>query len=188
MTPRNLNRLKLIGIGVLSALPVIASYLLYWFWTPEHHTNYGTLLEPHPLQIELRALNGEAFDFEKLRGRWILLVTDSALCGPRCQEKLWLIRQVRQAQGKEMHRIERAWLIDDGYEPDIRTVQRYAECAIARGPAQAIAAALPSDTSPRDHIYLIDPLGNLILRFPPNPEPKQIIRDLTRLLKYSRSG
>ena len=191
MTPRTRNRLKLLGIGVLAALPVIASYLLYWYWTPEQHTNYGTLLEPQPLpQIALRAVDepSEPFDLTKLHGRWIMLATDGARCGPRCQEKLWKMRQVRLAQGKEMNRVERVWLIDDGERPDAATLQAHAGLWVARGTAQAIAAALPAEQSYRDHIYLIDPLGNLMLRFPRDADPKQMIRDLTRLLKYSRSG
>ena len=191
MTPRTRNRLKLVSIGVLAALPVIASYLLYWYWTPEQHMNYGTLLEPQPLpQIALRALDepAEPFDLGKLHGRWIMLTTDGGTCGPRCQEKLWKMRQVRLAQGKEMNRVERVWLIDDGEKPDAAILQEHAGLRVARGSAPAIAAALPAERSSREHIYLIDPLGNLMLRFPRDAEPKQMIRDLTRLLKYSRSG
>ena len=189
MTPRTLNRLKLIAIGVLAALPIVASYLLYWFWIPERHTNYGTLLEPRPLpQMELRTSDGEVFDFSKLRGHWILLVTDGGNCGPRCQEKLWQIRQVRQAQGKDLNRVERVWLIDDGNAISAEMVQAYPGLWIASGAAQTVVAQLPAETSARDHVYLVDPLGNLMLRFPRNPEPRQMIRDLARLLKYSRSG
>jgi hypothetical protein len=181
--------LKLVGIGVLATLPVIASYVLYWFWTPEKHVNYGALLEPRPLaRIPLRTLEGEAFDFEKLRGHWILLVTDGGKCGPRCQEKLWQVRQVRQAQGKDLHRIERVWLIDDGETPDAETPQAHAGLLIARGPVEAIADALPAQKSPREHVYLVDPLGNLMLRFPRDADPKRMIKDLTRLLKYSGTG
>jgi cytochrome oxidase Cu insertion factor (SCO1/SenC/PrrC family) len=189
VTPRTRNRLKLVGIGVLAALPVIASYLLYWYWTPDQHTNYGTLLEPQPLPgITLRALDGEPFDLTKLHGRWIMLATDGGKCGPRCQEKLWKMRQVRLAQGKEMNRLERVWLIDDGAKPDPAVLQAHTGLWVALGTEQAIAAALPAERSSREHIYLIDPLGNLMLRFPRDAEPKPMIRDLVRLLKYSRSG
>ena len=189
MTPRTLNRLKLIGIGVLSALPVIASYLFYWFWTPQQHTNYGTLVDPPQLlpEVELRMPNGEALVSSGLRGRWILVAIDSGRCGPRCQEKLWQMRQVRLAQGKEMNRIERVWLIDDDQPADEKTVQTYAGLWLGRS-TRAIVAALPVDTSLRDHVYLVDPLGNVMLRFPRDAEPKRMINDITRLLKYSGTG
>ena len=189
MTPRTLNRLKLVAIGALAALPVIASYALYWLWTPEQHVNYGTLLTPQPLaEIPLRTLENEPFALAKLRGHWILVVTDGGKCGPRCQEKLWQVRQVRQAQGKDLNRIERIWLIDDAETPDAETLRAHPGLSIARGSVEAIAAALPAQLSPRDHVYLVDPIGNLMLRFPRDAEPKRMIRDLTRLLKYSRSG
>lgn len=189
MTPRTRNRLKLVGIGALAALPVVASYVLYWFWTPGAHTNYGTLLEPRRLpDVELQAADGEPFSFASLRGRWILLVVDGGGCGPRCQEKIWQVRQIRQAQGKEMNRVERVWLIDDGEPADTRTVQAYPGMHVARAGMGLIGAALPAQTTARDHVYLVDPLGNVMLRFPPAAEPKRMIADLARLLKYSRTG
>jgi hypothetical protein len=98
------------------------------------------------------------------------------------------MRQVRLAQGKEMNRLERVWLIDDGAKPDPAVLQAHTGLWVALGTEQAIAAALPAERSSREHIYLIDPLGNLMLRFPRDAEPKPMIRDLVRLLKYSRSG
>lgn len=189
VSARTRNRWKLVGIGILAAAPVVASYLLYWYWTPDQHTNYGMLLEPHPLApIEVRTLDERPFDLAGLRGRWILLATDAGKCGPRCQEKLWKMRQVRQAQGKEMDRVERVWLIDDSEKPDVSILQALPGLWVARGSAQAISAALPAERSSREHVYLIDPLGNLMLRFPPDADPRQMIKDLARLLKYSRSG
>ena len=77
VSARTRNRWKLVGIGILAAAPVVASYLLYWYWTPDQHTNYGMLLEPHPLApIEVRTLDERPFDLAGLRGRWILLATD----------------------------------------------------------------------------------------------------------------
>jgi len=98
------------------------------------------------------------------------------------------MRQVRQAQGKEMDRVERVWLIDDSEKPDVSILQALPGLWVARGSAQAISAALPAERSSREHVYLIDPLGNLMLRFPPDADPRQMINDLARLLKYSRSG
>ena len=189
MTPRTLNRLKLLGIGALAALPVLGSYLLYWFWLPQQHTNYGTLIEPRRLPGDgLEHLDGKPFALDELRGRWVFVVADSGDCGKPCEEKLWKIRQVRQAQGKEMGRIERVWLVDDDRAPSPRLVQDYAGIWFVRGGGKPALAALPAERTVRDHIYLVDPLGNLMLRFPENAEPKRMIKDLGRLLKYSRIG
>lgn len=189
MTPRNLNRLKLIGFGALAAVPVLASYLLYWFWYPQQHVNYGALLEPRVLPgAALRTLDGEPFSLEALRGRWIMLAVDGGKCGPRCQQKLWHMRQVRQAQGKELDRIERVWIVDDEAIPDGGLAAEYHGTRIVRDAPGAIVSQLPAERSVHDHVYLIDPLGNLMLRFPATPDARRMIKDLGRLLRYSRTG
>lgn len=189
MTPRNINRLKLLGIGVLALLPVVGSYLLYWFWAPEDHINYGTLIEVRALpEAPLTLVGGTPFDFQRLRGRWVLVVIDSGSCAPDCEKKLWMIRQVRQAQGEELRRVERVWLIDDSQTPDARLGQDYAGTWMVNARTQSILEAFPPQGTRRDHIYLVDPLGQVMMRFPRNPDPKSMIRDLRRLLKYSRIG
>lgn len=189
MSPRTINRLKLLGIAALAVAPVLGSYLLYWFWLPTQHTNYGTLLEPRRLPADgLERADGKPFAFDELRGHWVFVVADGGDCGPRCEEKLWKIRQVRQAQGKEMARIERVWLVNDDVAPNDRIAHDYAGTWFVRAKAKPVLSALPADKAVEDHIYLVDPLGNLMMRFPGDAEPKRMIRDIGRLLKYSRSG
>ena len=189
MTPRNINRLKLLGIGVLALLPVVGSYLLYWFWVPEDHTNYGSLVEARPLpDTPLKLIDGKPFDVQALRGRWVLVVIDSGNCAPDCEKKLWIIRQVRQAQGEELRRVERVWLIDDRQIPEARLGRDYAGTWFVDAGAEPILDALQPEGDRRNHIYLMDPLGNIMMRFPRNPDPKSMIGDLRRLLKYSRIG
>lgn len=190
MTPRAVSRLKLVGIGLLALLPVLASYVLYWTWEPDEYTNYGELLDPHPVPAaELKTVDGQPFDFAQLRGHWVLVTVDGGACPPACEEKLWLMRQVRKAQGKDFTRVERVWLIDDGEVPPPRLAQDYAGTWFVgvRSARQALAA-FPAERSIRDHIYLLDPRGNVMMRFPHQPEPKRIVRDLSRLLRYSRTG
>jgi cytochrome oxidase Cu insertion factor (SCO1/SenC/PrrC family) len=189
VTPRNINRLKLLGIGVLALLPVVGSYLLYWFWAPEDHTNYGTLIEVRALpEAPLTLVGGTPFDFQQLRGRWLLVVIDSGSCAPDCEKKLWMIRQVRQAQGEELRRVERVWLIDDSQTPDARLGHDYAGTWMVDVRNQPFLEAFQPQGARRDHIYLVDPLGQVMMRFPRNPDPKSMIGDLRRLLKYSRIG
>jgi cytochrome oxidase Cu insertion factor (SCO1/SenC/PrrC family) len=189
VTPRNINRLKLLGIAALALLPVVGSYLLYWFWAPEEHTNYGTLIEARAVpDTPLTLVNGKPFDFRQLRGRWVFVVIDSGACAPECEKKLWMIRQVRQAQGEELRRVERVWLIDDSQTPDARLGRDYAGTWFVEAQAKPILETFDARGAIRDHIYLVDPLGNVMMRFARNPDPKSMIRDLKRLLKYSRIG
>lgn len=189
MTPRTLNRLKLLGIAAIAVAPVLGSYLLYWFWAPDRFTNYGTLIEAKPLpKVELAALDGQAFTFEQLKGRWIFVTTDSGVCDAACEHKLWKMRQVRQAQGKELGRIERVFLLEDGAAPNVHLQDGYKGTWFVRARAGHLPAMLPATQSARKHIYLVDPLGNLMLRFPEDADPKLMIKDMTRLLKYSQVG
>jgi cytochrome oxidase Cu insertion factor (SCO1/SenC/PrrC family) len=156
---------------------------------PEEHTNYGTLLDARPVpHAALALVGGKSFSFDALRGRWVLVVAGGSECPQVCEEQLWLIRQVRQAQGKDLHRVERVWLIDDGRTPDARLAKDYAGTWFVEAKSSPILEVFGAEAAHRGHIYLVDPLGNLIMRFPQKPEPKRIIRDLGRLLKYSSIG
>ena len=189
MSPRTISRLKLLGIAALAAVPVFGSYLLYWFWVPAEHTNYGALIEPRALPgNQLQLASGEPFSFEQLRGRWIFVVLAGRNCGPDCESKLWKIRQVRQAQGKDIARVERVLLLGDESVPNERIAREYAGTWFVRGEAGALFDAFPPPKSAQNHIYLVDPLGNVMLRFPEQADPKRMIKDLSRLLRYSRLG
>jgi len=129
-------------------------------------------------------LNGLA----DLKGRWVLVTLDAGACDEYCRKKLWVMRQVRLTQGKDMQRVERLWLVTDGapVAPDL--AKEYEGTVVARAGAGGLAAAFPADGRSADHIYLVDPLGNLVLRYPDDPDIKGLARDLTRLLKASSIG
>ncbi|MGH8756511.1 MAG: SCO family protein, partial [Burkholderiales bacterium] len=124
----------------------------------------------------------------ELRGKWVLLQVDSAACSQSCQQKLYYLRQVRLTQGKEMQRIERAWIIDDNGTPQQDLMKEYAGTWLIQGAGSALLAALPAEDSAKDHVYVVDPQGNLMLRFPRNPDPQKMVKDITRLLKVSQIG
>jgi hypothetical protein len=95
---------------------------------------------------------------------------------------------VRLTQGKDMQRVERLWLVTDGapVAPDL--AKEYEGTVVARAGAGGLAAAFPADGRSADHLYLVDPLGNLVLRYPRDADPSRMKKDLTRLLKVSRTG
>ena len=175
-------------IALVCILPVVAAYLVYFLWPPQSQVNYGDLISPRPFsETGLTALDGTRFDLGSLRGRWVMLHVDSAACPESCRKKLYFMRQVRLTQGKDMGRIERLWLVRDAAPPDLLLAKEYEGTHIARAPA-AVVSALPAPRDPADHIYLVDPLGNLMLRFPPDPDPSRMKKDLVRLLKVSKVG
>jgi hypothetical protein len=120
-----------------------------------------------------------------LKGRWVLVQFDGGACTAACERKLYIMRQIRRAQGKEMQRVERLWLVTDAAQPRAELLAAIEGTVLA--PAGA-GTEFPAEGNVTDHIYLVDPLGNLMLRFPRDPDPMRMIKDLQRLLKVSGFG
>ena len=173
------GRWKLALLAAFFLLPIGASWVVWWFdLAPGAAGNYGTLLSPRP--AALPPLPG-------LKGKWVLVQFDSGACAAACERKHYFMRQVRRAQGKEMSRIERLWLITDAAQPSPALLAAIEDTVIA-GESAALAASFPAERSATEHIYLVDPLGNLMMRFPTDPDPSRVIKDLKQLLKFSGFG
>jgi cytochrome oxidase Cu insertion factor (SCO1/SenC/PrrC family) len=189
VSPKTIDRLKVLGIGAIAVAPVLGSYLLYLFWSPASYTNYGSLLEPRAVPGDaFQQIDGTVFRFADLRGQWVLAAFARGHCSTQCERTLWTIRQVRQAQGKDLTRIERVLVLDDGVEPSEAIKRDYAGTRFVRAPVDALRPAFPAPTSQRGYVYLIDPQGYVIMRYAEESDPKGMIKDIARLLKYSRTG
>jgi hypothetical protein len=147
----------------------------YFGWGTGSPGNYGELITP-------RTLSGPPF--AELRGKWVLVSLDAAACDAYCEKKLYFMRQLRKAQGANQARIERLWVITDSGTPRPELLAAIEGTQLARN--IEMKELFPGNG--REHIYLVDPLGNLMLRFPRDPDPSRMIKDLQRLLKYSRIG
>lgn len=172
--------------------PVIASYLTYYVFPPSGRTNYGDLVSPQrPLPaLTLRQQDGNAFDLKELRGKWLMVVVDGSACGESCRQRLWQMRQLRVATGKDSDRIERVFLVTDGEPLETMLLREHEGAHILRADPTQLRAFLALDPAQRieDHMYLIDPIGNYMMRWPREADPSRIKRDLSRLLKASRIG
>jgi hypothetical protein len=117
-------------------------------------------------------------------------MTAPGACATACQKQLFALRQLRLMQGKDMDRIERVWLIGDREPLDTLIIREFDGTHMLRADGAAVAKWLPVDagTTPADHIYLIDPLGHLMMRFPKDLEPRKAYKDLYKLLKASSVG
>ncbi len=183
------GRLKMLLVLLVCAAPVIASYVSYYFLKPDGRTNYGSLLEVKPLPpAPLALLDGKPFAMSEFKGKWVLVTVDGSACGDPCIKKLYAMRQVRLATGKEKDRVERAWLVNDDEALSTMTMREYDGTRMLRAQGAAVLKAFPAAPRVEDHIYLIDPLGNLVLRFPKDADPARMKKDIDRLLKYSRIG
>lgn len=190
---RRLGRWKLFVVIAVCAAPIIASYLTYYVIKPQSRTNYGALLDPRSYPIPdlgITTLDGQPIGLDAYKGKWIMLTVDGADCQEYCQKKLHDMRQLRLTQGKEMERIERVWLVTDNKPLETLLMREYDGTHMLRAKLDAVRAWLPVEpgTTVADHIYMIDPLGNLMMRFPKDADPNKIKRDLSKLLRASSIG
>ena len=184
---RKASRAPLWILIALCIAPIAASYIAYYGWPPSERVNYGELIEPRPLtDALLRALDGTAFQWRDLHGKWVLTVIDSAHCDAWCQEKLLYTRQVRLAQGRDADRIERVWLLTDEAAPDPALVAGHAGLYVVRASGGESLAAFPAVRSRADHIYVVDPLGNTMMRYPRAADPRRMLKDVSRLLRHPK--
>ena len=189
------GRLRMLLVLAVCAAPVVGSYFAYYFYRPMATTNYATLVEPQrpwPAALPLADLDGRAVDAATLRGQWLLVVVGSGACDAACEQRLWLVRQLREATGRDRDRVTKLWLVHDAAQP--RAELRSALAAgvptiVLRVPASALAAWLEPEPGRAldDHVYLVDPLGNWMMRAPADPDPSRLKRDLDRLLRASAS-
>ena len=169
--------------------PFVASFAAYYFYQPEGRINYGELMADRQLPVTaLKLVDGTAFSLAQLRGKWLFVTADDAACDAYCEKKLWQIRQVRKTQGKYPERIERVWLVTGGGRPAARLHAEYEGTWMVDAAGASLLRALPYSGALADHIYLVDPLGNLVLRYPRDADPGRMKKDLERLLKVSRIG
>ena len=183
------GRRTLVLVAAVCVLPLLAAYIAYLGWRPEHRVNHGELLATVRLpSAQLTDLAGKSFSSDVLQGKWLLVTIQSPSCDERCQRKLYFIRQVRTAQGENMGRIGRLWLIEGAGAPDPKLLAEHPGLLVARAQDPAWLSAFPIKDNAAADIFLIDPLGNLVLRYGDDVDPKGMIKDLTRLLKVSQIG
>jgi len=173
------GRTKLLLLALVFVAPFVLAWLAWRFeWATGSTSNYGELIMP------ARPVDGAPL--EALRGKWVLVSFDAAPCDAYCERKLYFMRQVRRALGDDEARIARLWLLTDATSPSEKLLAAIEGTQVA--PAGALAESFPAAGAPADHIYVVDPLGNLMMRYPRDPDPSRILKDLQRLLKVARFG
>lgn len=185
--------LLILALFVVPLLSAVAWYALAPGVAPAPAV-HGTLIHPaQPLEafeIDPPAEGDEAFTLDDLRGRWTLLHVIDGDCDAACGERLYYTRQIRTALGRDRQRVQRVALAASGarttglapllsQHPQLRVVDAAGNNALRR--------QLPADLDAAT-VLLIDPLGNLMLRFGPQVRPDGVLEDLEKLLKLSQVG
>jgi hypothetical protein len=194
------GRWTMIAVLLVCAAPVIASFFTYFVVAPRGHTNYGELIVPQrplPASLPLTDLAGVPVAPLSLRGQWLVVVVSGGACAARCERYLWLQRQLHEALGAEKDRVDKLWIIDDAAAPRAETLRAIAATAPARSafaPSTVLRAApapLAAWLAPapghalEDHLYIVDPRGDWMMRVPVDPDPARLKRDIDKLLRAS---
>jgi len=188
------GRWKMLAVLLVCASPVIASYLTYYLIRPEGRRNFGELIDPQrPLPaVSAVTLDGKPVRLTALKGQWLLLNVASGACDARCEKNLYFQRQLRESLGREKERLDRVWLVDDDAPVRSDLLPALASATVLRAAPQDLAQWLEPVAARHlaDHLYLVDPLGNLMMRFPAAMDAAgaaKAKRDLDRLLRASSS-
>lgn len=188
------GRWKMLGVLAICAAPVIASYFTYYVIRPEGRRNYGELIQPQRPMPELTstALDGAALPLTSLKGQWLLVSVAGGDCDAACQKHLYLQRQLRESVGKDKDRVDWVWLVNDGATPPAVLAPALQKATVLRVDGAALNAWLAPEPGRQlaEHLYVVDPMGNWMMRFPAamdNSGAAKAKRDLERLLRASSS-
>jgi hypothetical protein len=183
------GRWKMLALFLVCASPVIASYLTYYVIRPEGRTNYGELILPIVPMPALTATgnNGAAVGLESLKHQWLFVSVADSACNEQCERHLYLQRQIREGLGKNKDRVDWVWLRTGATELSAPLQEATAMATVLHVPEAQLSAWLQPEAGRAlsDHLYVIDPMGNWMMRFPADAEPARMRRDLEKLLRAS---
>jgi len=190
----SMGRFNMLLVLLACAAPVVASYITYYWVRPDARRNFGELIQPTRAlpAVAVQRLDGTALQLPELKGQWLLVSVAGGACNATCQQHLYLQRQILVGLGKDRPRTEWVWLVND--KADIAPALRPAleEATVLRVDAQAIAQWLQpaAGNALQDHLYVVDPMGEWMMRFPAHLNTEGALkakRDLERLLRASAS-
>ena len=186
------GRLKMLLVLLVCVAPVAASYFTYYVLRPESKRNYGELVDPQrplPLVAALD-LQGRTRNLQSLRSQWLLITVAGGACDATCQNHLYLQRQLRESLGKDKDRVDRVWLVTDAVPVATALLPALQGAQVLRVPLAELSRWLEPSAGHAlgDHLYLVDPMGNWMMRFPAGMDlsgAAKAKRDLERLLRAS---
>lgn len=200
----NKSRITLLLVFLTCALPIVAAFYLYFFNKPDGTNNYGTILDP---QVNVstdvfKNINGEDFTMQQVADKWVLIQVINSECDEVCQNTLYFQRQARASKGKEQGRIERVVFVTDDGPLETLLLRQFPNVHFVRASEDQLKSWLPLEQgivgskgsgdigTVRDHVFVADPLGHVMMRFPPNHtlEFDKFRKDVSRLLWASNIG
>jgi hypothetical protein len=187
------GRLQMALILLVCAAPVIASYFAVYVVRPgTGEAAYGELIQPSVGVPDVMGVDllGRRVPLHSLKGQWLLVAVGPSACDASCEQRLFVQRQLREMLGRERERVDKIWLVTDD-----APLQPVLQQAVTGGvPVQVLRVARasvqawlkPASGQALDtHLYLVDPMGEWMMRWPAAADPAKVKRDLDRLLRAS---
>jgi hypothetical protein len=187
------GRIRMLLVFAACAAPVIASYFTYFVIQPKGQA-YSELIVPSkdlPPALPLRDLQGQPVAAAALKGQWLLVAVQGGACDATCDKLLFMQRQLREMLGKERDKVDKLWLIPDdaAVPPAVLQATQTPPTTVLRVPRAALEAWLApaAGHALNEHLFVVDPMGNWMMRTPVDAEPAKVKRDLDRLLRAAAS-
>ena len=196
------SRQALVLLGLIFLAPTFVAWVMHHSgedgWKPKGTTNRGNLVHPaRPLTMPADMVSDGMSLQDYLQGKWTLLYIDADVCDESCRNNLYKMRQVRIAQNENMKRVQTLFLLRADSLPDEVggfLAQEHKNMAVALLSATNTAAIVPQfqvDDTPvmgAQRVYIVDPLGNFMMYYLPDADARGMLKDLQKLLKYSKIG
>jgi hypothetical protein len=186
------GRWKMLVVALVCAAPVIASYFMYYVVRPEGRRNYGELIDPQRTipSITGTTLDGKKVSLPSLQGQWLLVSVAGGACDRECEQHLYYQRQLREGLGKDKDRLDWVWLVTDDVQLRDALKPALQQATVLRVDAAQLAQWLSPARGHQlaDHLYVVDPMGHWMLRFPPTQDvasAAKVRKDLERLMRAS---
>lgn len=182
------GRLQLLAVAAVFVVPLALAAWMYYFdsMVPGSTTNKGALLLP-TLSLRDELPHSELHKHQS--NQWFMIYVGSAECADDCDKALVRLRQSRLMLGKDMQRVGRVFLRSESAADTVDIDKQHAGLITIsdKGLARLLEESRPKELQ-LGGCYLIDPLGNLVMYFPPDLDPKEMVGDIKHLLKLSHIG
>jgi hypothetical protein len=183
------------ALGALFLLPLACAFCAYYAgWRPAGSVNHGTLITPPrplpPLVLPPETRGAGSAAAETFRGVWTLVYVGDGSCDGDCARALFVMRQTRLALNNDMTRVARVWLATGSCcaaarraapEPGVTVLD-------ASGAAAAPLLAQFPEGGRAHAVFVVDPLGNLMMSYDDRKDPHGLLEDLRKLLRLSHIG
>lgn len=184
MSSNKSNRFTLYAVFAVTAIPLMIAMIMYFnLWAvPDGRTNFGELLLPPQELQDAQLQTADSSDWSQLEAnkRWLVVYLAQPECLADCVEATHLLRQIHVALGKEAHRVTRLMVNQQG--------QDKIQMAVDYPALIQLESLVPSTFVKGAGIYLVDPLGNIMMHYDFDFVGKELLKDLKKLLKNSNIG